>query len=168
MKYYAGIGSRETPEDILKLMENIAMELSNDSQLWTLRSGGAKGADTAFQRGSEMISHIYKAKNATPDAIKIAMEHHPAPQHCNDYVKKLHGRNAIIILGPDLKTLVEFVVCWTYKGNLQGGTALGIRIAETNNIPVFNLALDEARELFERYVGNIEPTISLDEILKAA
>lgn len=44
---YAGIGSRTTPEDVLELMGKIAWYLSFAG--WTLRTGGADGADTAFQ-----------------------------------------------------------------------------------------------------------------------
>jgi predicted Rossmann fold nucleotide-binding protein DprA/Smf involved in DNA uptake len=43
---YAGIGSRETPKEVLKSMTNYAKELSATG--WVLRSGGADGADTAF------------------------------------------------------------------------------------------------------------------------
>ena len=41
MKYYTGIGSRKTPDDICKLMTKVAAKLSCDN--WTLRSGGADG-----------------------------------------------------------------------------------------------------------------------------
>lgn len=49
MKWYTGVGSRETPANILKLMESVGFALA--SQGWTLRSGGAIGADQAFERG---------------------------------------------------------------------------------------------------------------------
>jgi len=163
MNYYAGIGSRQSPNDILKLMSEIASKLANEQ--WILRSGGAKGADKAFESWAGELKEIYRPKHTTPEAMKLAMEHHPAPQHCNDYVRKLHGRNAIIVLGLDLITPVKFVACWTYKGNLQGGTALGMRIAEANNIPVFNLAFDDKRDLFEQYISGKK---SIDEIISAA
>ena len=41
MKFYSGIGSRETPQDIMELMTSIAAQLAR--QHWTLRSGGADG-----------------------------------------------------------------------------------------------------------------------------
>jgi len=47
--YYAGIGSRKTPPDILALMEACAYKLARYG--WNLRSGGAPGADQAFERG---------------------------------------------------------------------------------------------------------------------
>lgn len=49
MKYYAGIGSRQTPDEIQDIMQRLAYKLA--SQGWTLRSGGADGADMAFYRG---------------------------------------------------------------------------------------------------------------------
>ena len=53
---YTGIGSRETPEDILLLME-IAGRLLCDRG-WRLRSGGAIGADSAFYAGARMSSRF--------------------------------------------------------------------------------------------------------------
>lgn len=51
MKYYTGIGSRQTPKDILKLMERIAYKLCQKG--YVLRSGSAGGADTAFENGAK-------------------------------------------------------------------------------------------------------------------
>ncbi len=48
-KSYAGIGSRETPAEILMYMTRIASFL--ESKGYTLFSGGASGADTAFEIG---------------------------------------------------------------------------------------------------------------------
>src|SRR5690606_12262312 len=62
MKYYTGIGSRETPKDILCLMVEVARKLSHLG--WILRSGGAEGADTAFEigaldKGAIVLPEIY-------------------------------------------------------------------------------------------------------------
>lgn len=46
---YAEISSRKTSEEVLRLMERIAMRLAE--QGFTLRSGGTPGADQAFERG---------------------------------------------------------------------------------------------------------------------
>ena len=48
-KPYTGVGSRETPPDIYELMQKIGYRLSLDG--FTLRSGGAYGADQAFELG---------------------------------------------------------------------------------------------------------------------
>jgi len=47
--YYAGIGARATPPGMLDLMSRIANKL--EGMGYILRSGGAAGADTAFERG---------------------------------------------------------------------------------------------------------------------
>lgn len=49
MKYYTGIGSRSTPPKVIDLMREVAFTLAKDG--WTLRSGGAQGADQAFEDG---------------------------------------------------------------------------------------------------------------------
>ena len=49
MTLYAGVGARKTPADVLGWMERIAAGMA--TQGWTLRSGGARGADSAFERG---------------------------------------------------------------------------------------------------------------------
>ena len=49
---YAGIGSRETPPDILLKMVKIGCHLAKMG--WTLRSGGAPGADSAFEKGCDL------------------------------------------------------------------------------------------------------------------
>ncbi len=47
---YAGIGSRQTPSEMLSLMESLAGRLAADG--WVLRSGASPGADQAFFRGA--------------------------------------------------------------------------------------------------------------------
>jgi hypothetical protein len=143
MKHYAGIGSRETPPNILQLMKQLAQKLGREG--WILRSGGAKGADTAFEEGA-LRSNIYYASNATPEAISLASEHHPAWDRCNEYARKLHGRNSMILLGSYLDTPVKFVICWTKDGQATGGTGLGIRLAQARGIPIRNLYFKEVRD----------------------
>lgn len=147
MRYYAGIGSRKTPPEILKEMKEYAQELEQLG--FILRSGGAEGADTAFEQGvkEEENKEILRPKDATPEAIELASKYHPAWDKCNDYVRKLHGRNAQIILGKNLDTPVSFVLCWTPRGALSGGTALGIKIAQDHNINVFNF-----EKIFDRKI----------------
>jgi hypothetical protein len=49
MKYYTGTGSRESPNNVLAIMTDIAKFLSETG--YTLRSGGAPGADFCFELG---------------------------------------------------------------------------------------------------------------------
>ena len=50
MLYYAGIGSRETPEHVIHWMHIIGEQLA---EKWVVRSGFADGADKAFCYGAE-------------------------------------------------------------------------------------------------------------------
>ncbi len=153
-KIYAGIGSRKTPTDTLILMENFAIRLAERG--YTLRSGGAKGADKTFERGCDIavkescICHpegggtviskeIFYADDATAEAMTHASYHHPAWLKCSEYARKLHGRNSMIVLGKDLDAPVDFIVCWTPGGKLEGGTAQALRIAADQNIKIYNL-----------------------------
>ena len=54
-KYYAGVGSRSTPMHIQKLFEEIAATLAQNG--YVLRSGGAEGADVAFERGCKTVKN---------------------------------------------------------------------------------------------------------------
>ena len=58
--YYAGIGSRETPKNKCRLMTKIAKILSGK---YTLRSGGADGADSAFEAGAGDNKQIFLPSN---------------------------------------------------------------------------------------------------------
>jgi len=147
-KFYAGVGSRETPRDILNIMTIISYSLRHE---YTLRSGGAIGADTAFQSGAGFNRVIYKAHHATADAIELASTYHPNWKACKGIAKKLHGRNMQIVLGEGLAEPVEFVLCWTPGAKLVGGTAMAIRVAEDKDIPVFNLADSDQ---FDQFVKN--------------
>lgn len=133
--FYAGIGSRQTPEDVLVRMTKMAEWLSGKN--FILRSGGAIGADRAFEGGAKK-KEVFFADAATKESIQLASKFHPAWDRCNNYIKKLHGRNAMIILGESLNSPVAFVVCWTPNGKVVGGTGLGIRIAESYQIPIYN------------------------------
>lgn len=148
MNYYAGIGSRETPENILLLMQAFGKFYSKD---YILRSGGAKGADSAFERGCDLgkgKKEIFYANNTKGTLIsedvlikarEIAASVHPAWDRCDEYTRKLHTRNVCQILGADLCTPVDFSICWTKGGGFTGGTAIAMRVAERNGIPVVNL-----------------------------
>lgn len=167
MKTYTGIGSRQTPDDILRIMRCVGQDLGYLG--WTLRSGCAEGADSAFEAGAwdarlrqgvpqpelylpwpsfregerEMIS----ARSATLDqpqaeAFDIAAQFHPAWDGLKRGAKMLHARNVHQILGPDVThpVLSRFVICWTPSGAGGGGTGQALRIAQHYDVPIFDLA----------------------------
>lgn len=143
-KIYTGIGSRQTPQEILEQMTKIARTLAKLG--WTLRSGGAAGADTAFEKGatSKEIFLPWKGFNGnsselyatTSEAKKIAKKFHPAWERCNAYARAFHTRNVYQVLGYDLQTPTKFILCWH---NESGGTLQACRIAEYYRIPIFNM-----------------------------
>ena len=150
-KYYAGIGSRKTPPRVLAKMSQISKAL--EAKGYCLRSGGAQGADTAFFNGCKNLWEIFGHRHSTPEAEAYVSEYHPAWERCNAFARRLHGRNAQIIMGEKLDKPVDFVVCWTPKGAMTGGTATGISMAQVNSIPVYNIAKREdylaLREMFK-------------------
>lgn len=158
-KIYAGIGSRKTPPEILERFKKLSSFLAKNG--FTLRSGGANGADLAFESGSGDNKEIYLPwkgfngssspyYNTDKDAGLIVEEIHPAWDKLSDAAKKLHCRNCCQILGEDLNIPCGFVVCWTPEGKAVGGTATAIKLAEREGIPVFNFGKDGAdKELWE-------------------
>lgn len=150
MAVYAGIGSRETPPDILDLMARLAARLEQDG--WHLHSGGADGADQAFQSGCSDHT-IFTAQDAEWDCIWLSSHFHPAWHRCGEYARRLHGRNAYIVLGRDLITPVSFIACWTPNAAISGGTGQALRIARHYHIPVRNLADPIHRAAAEEYAS---------------
>lgn len=163
MKYYTGIGSRKTPEYILKVMTEYARKL--DISGYTLRSGGAKGADTAFSNGStnKQIFLPWKGFNnleseytsASDKAFEIASKVHPAWNRCSRGAKLLHARNIHQVLGPNLKENSDFVICWTEGGKDIGGTATAIKLAKHLGIKVYNLGNDLSMDEFELFMETV-------------
>lgn len=161
-KYYTGIGSRNTPKDIQDVMRALAHRL--EQMGYTLRSGGANGADLAFEEGVTDPRHkeIYlpwkSFNNSISDltvqldgAYELASRHHPAWNSLKDSVKKLMARNSHQVLGHFLNNPSKFVVCWTPDGclgratrtNKTGGTGLAIAVADEQGIEIINLAYKE-------------------------
>lgn len=150
---YAGIGSRETPNDILALMEGIAIKAEKLG--WQLRSGGARGADTAFAR-SVSYKRVYLESDHTDAAMILAEQYHPAWSKCSPIAKRLHARNGLILLGDNLDDPVQWVCCWTVGGAVTGGTGQALRIAMDVkfNIPIYNLAFEPVREMMRNWCND--------------
>jgi hypothetical protein len=164
---YAGIGSRDTPENIQALMRGIALMLYERG--YTLRSGGADGADHAFEYGTPAMASmeiflpwdgfngkrmtIPESNLALGEARSIAEKYHPNWDACSESVKKLHTRNTFQIMGHDCHTPSAFVICWTKDGKSSGGTGQALRIAEDKKIPIYNLHDKDVRAKFYEELG---------------
>lgn len=144
---YTGIGSRETPTELKNDIKSIVEHLNKKG--YTLRSGGAPGADSFFEEHAEK-KEIYLPWrgfngntsllfNPTPEAFEMAQKYHPNWGRLSHGAKKLMARNCHQVLGLDLKSPTDFIVCWTKDGKATGGTGQALRMAEDLKIPVYNL-----------------------------
>lgn len=171
--YYAGIGSRQTPQECMEIMFEIAQQMA---PTWTLRSGAAHGADTAFYEGAmagkgqcEIFLpwngfNGFTASNKgfyvptfQGQTMDIAKHFHPNWDACSPAAKKMHGRNVCQVAGLDLNTKTDLVICWTKDGKRGGGTGQALRIAEYLEIPIFDLAIGELQDLAD-LVNEMEAT----------
>jgi hypothetical protein len=160
-KRAAGIGSRQTPKYILDWMAEMGAELVR--QGWTVVSGNADGADSAWARGANSVDPAklelwlaWKTKRGLVEGndvrvfcelpkeeqeryIDIVRKLHPAWQYVSDNAALLLGRNAKII------EKVEVVFGYTpFKD--RGGTMMGYKLAEQWDIPHFDVAEAELRQ----------------------
>ena len=177
---YTGIGSRDTPPTELARMEEVAAILQR--QGWTLRSGGAEGADSAFERGADRAARkdgttarkeIYIPWNgfqrrsdqetgvilasALPnarEAMEMAKRYHPAWERLRQGARLLQSRNGHQILGRDLDDPSDVVICWTDGGTIKGGTGQALRIAQDLGIPVLNLGDPRWRDATPETLAN--------------
>lgn len=176
MIYYAGIGSRSTPPHILQQMESFGSFAASHHAV--LRSGGADGADTAFENGAlswggwTEIFIPWEGFNQHPstmfppsrNAVELASTIHPAWTKLSRPAKLLIARNMHQVLGYSLTSPVRFVICYTPDGceshetygYKTGGTGTAIKLASLHNIPIFNLALPNRLEDSKAYLLSLQ------------
>lgn len=150
MKFYTGIGSRETPFEIQELMVSMARILAKKG--YVLRSGAVPGADYAFEAGCDKENgnkeiflpwRNFQGSSSgivlrDKKSIEIAKSFHPHWNNLNSRERKLHARNIYQILGKNLMTPSSFVICYTVNGYGGGATGQAVRIARAYNVPVFD------------------------------
>lgn len=176
MVYYAGIGSRRTPVEFLDMFVQASAYMSR--LRYVLRSGGADGADLAFERGAgaKEVYLPWVGFNGSssgllplPEAFRVAEKYHPRWNYLNQGSKKLMARNVHQVLGRDLNTPSSFIVCWTPCGSGSGGTGQALRIARDYGIPVFDCGrfgsvaecVPELRKFMDSFRG-----VPLEEAIK--
>ena len=162
---YAGVGARSTPNHILNIMTKLANTLEDHD--WTLRSGGATGADSAFEKGVSFGNkEIFTVNSLTgelgEEAYATVDRYHPKPSKLSAYARKLMARNAFQVLGPDLRQPSVFLVCWAFGSryddegrimSVNGGTGQAVRIAYDHHIEVFNLNVKEHLQKINKYIA---------------
>jgi hypothetical protein len=168
-KVYAGIGSRRTPTDVLERMEAIAARLAEAG--WVCRTGGAPGADQAFEAGARRHGDSavelwlpwrgFEGREGslpTPEAYTIAERYHPGWQYLKRGVRALMARDVHQVLGADLTSPVKMIICWTPDGSLDGssrasgGTGMALRVACDYPVEVLNLQRPDHAERLAAWV----------------
>jgi len=171
---YAGVGSRATPLEVCNIFTRVASRL--ELLGWRLMSGGAPGADIAFElgvvsagskmifvpwaRGSKHESEIRPADALWAQAEDAAAKVHPVWSKLPPAARALHTRNVFQVLGPDLKSSAKFVICWTADGaeteattsSSTGGTRTAIVLASRFDIPVLNFRNEGAMRRLKAHV----------------
>lgn len=95
--------------------------------------------------------------------FKLAIKYHPSGESMKDSVKNLMARNVLQILGEDVDGIrkpVDEVICYTPDGAetkttyKTGGTGQSIRIANDNNVPVYNLGSENGLSYIDEVIEN--------------
>lgn len=175
-RFYTGVGSRKTPWYICNIMTTLASIL--ESQNFILRSGGAEGADQAFEKGVsnpdnkmsflEQALFVENGKNILylKEQIQEARIYifnnniHSIWLRLPEKHKSMHTRNIFQVLGLDMNEPSKFTVCWTPDkakklndtSRKTGGTGTAIGTSSHNNIPVYNLACKDDLNKILNYI----------------
>ncbi|MCK9369737.1 hypothetical protein M0R04_07515 [Candidatus Dojkabacteria bacterium] len=172
--HYSGIGSRKISKSIEQDMEQFACVAANKG--WILRSGGASGSDSAFERGCDRVcgqKEIFlpwmnfnnnKSQYIAPTfaSQELAKTIHPAYNKLSEPARLLLARNMHLVLGPQLNDPVKFVICFTPDGvehhsnysSKTGGTGSAIALASKNFIPIFNIFEEQRLEAALEFLLN--------------
>lgn len=168
-----GIGTRKISEQAFDMLFQIARRMAH--QGWELRSGGAIGSDTAWERGwvgfDRKEIYVVKgtsgviAKNATCghisdygdiwfEAEDIASKLHPRWENLDEYAQAMHTRNVFQVLGLDLKSKSDVVAAYAPPAgfSVKGGTASAFNLARAKGIPTFNLWTKVGQQQFFAFV----------------
>lgn len=168
---YTGVGSRSTPEKYLEVCRKIAIFMSNRGYI--LRSGGAVGADAAFESGCNQVGglkEIYlpwknynynksELYNISKNCYKLAKQFHPCYNKLSSGAAKLIARDGMQVLGKELNDPTKLLICYAEIINneeVKGGTGQAVRIARYYDIPVVNLI---------RYNNYYDAIIVIEKIL---
>jgi len=155
---FAGIGSREIPASMEAQVKK-AIAMIKKAGDYALRSGGAIGADTMFEKNwgsdkkeifiaEDKSGKVIYTPKTNPEEFQVAKETHPKFNAVTSpKAKALMARNTNQIFGVNLDTPVDFVLCWTQDGATtaeqtyitSGGTGQAIRMASMKGIPVINM-----------------------------
>ena len=161
-----GIGSRNTPTNVLLAMEQIGAWCKKNKIY--VRSGHADGADYAFEKGAQEYTLVYLPWNTFNSQLPILGKHiefpsedlrllsfckqivndcHPAADKLTNIHWKFMIRNVLQLSGYQQTHYSSAVVLYADvrddifgKEQVQGGSNLVFQFARKRGIPIFNFA----------------------------
>lgn len=149
-KVYCGVGNGYIGAGITSILEEIGKVMAING--YVLRSGGGKGADSAFERGCDSVEGKkeiflpeagYNGSDSKlfdlpkeDEARKIAAKYHHSWNMISASIKKVMTRTSYEVFGEDLTDPVEFVIGYVTD---SGSAEQVLRVARAYNIPVYNL-----------------------------
>lgn len=185
--YYTGVGSRETPQNILDFMIQIGYRMAQLGYVG--RSGSAGGADSAFEQGFMNYIQQYPESgimfegylpwkgfsDIQPDkyhvdtpklynynrAVDIASQTHPVWERLKRGAQALHTRNVYQVLGLDLKAPSNVLFCYAQPTYNKHKELTGVK-GGTNT--AVQLALNNNIKVYNFYFE--EDIIKVKELLK--
>lgn len=179
-RYYAGIGSRKLPADIIDLIKEIGWRMAKKGYI--LRSGAADGADKAFEYGCERgggYGDIYlpwrRFKNRENSKYLPKMDYKlpvegqmeysrnkmiqsgiiPHWDEMNEASQKFHSRNVNQVEGefdePDVHVVIYYAPTDWMTGEPTGGTRTAVMLARSKGIPTYNLYdVEEKQQIIKK------------------
>lgn len=113
------------------------------------------GIEKAWHDGINYFTFTNLPQDIQDKAEKLAAGVHTHWEKCGKWAKLLLSRDSCQLLGQDLKTPSDFVVCWTPEGMDVGGSAIVIRLAKKRKIPVYNLGAKNGLEKFKKFAKTL-------------
>lgn len=183
---YTGVGSRETPRRVLLLMERMAYCLALKGL--NLRTGGAPGADLAFEAGAargrgfievfipwpsfgkESKNHKkyfmpFTNARTTVMAERLAKSVVPHWDNLKQGARKLHSRNTFQVLGRTLNDPSDFCIGYAKvlkKDQYKGGTNTAFQLARKSGVQLINLAEKKDMAKFMKILERYENELGID------
>ena len=167
-KYITVIGSRETPQWALDRMAEVMLDYLDEGYI--ARSGGANGADHVvtqfcppyqreiyipwdgfnglYHNGRDIIrwdfSPVKNDATATAQEVRTLLG---APQLTKQSHINFHSRNMMQVLGYNLDTPSDLILCYTDNGEFKGGTASALMLGRELGIKIINLGEPKNKEV---------------------
>lgn len=109
-----------------------------------------------ISKAEDIVSEIHPFWKAEKDAIAAGK---PLEKPMSKGAKSLHTRNVFQVLGRDLNSPSEFLVCYApvdKHGIPKGGTRTAFVLAQQYDIPCFNFATQSKEEIYSSIKGIID------------